>query len=77
MRLSLVVHGNPDFVPGSNGIRLSVPRGAIWMNFTQDHGYHMVAYEPTFNQDFSLRRFKTHGIVAKGEITSLHFCYAY
>jgi hypothetical protein len=67
MRLSLIVHGNPDFVPGSNGIRLPIPLGATWVNFAQDQGYHMVAYEPTFNQDFSPRRFELMELLRKGK----------
>lgn len=67
MRLSLIVHGHPDFVPGSNGIRLPVPLGATWVNFTQDQGYHMIAHEPTFNQDFSPRRFELMELLRKGK----------
>jgi hypothetical protein len=67
IRLSLIVHGNPDFSSGSNGIRLPIPLGASWVNFSQDHGYHMVAHEPTFNQDFSPRRFELMELLRKGK----------
>jgi len=67
VRLSLIVHGNPDFVPGSNGIRLPVPLGAAWVNFAQDQAYHMIAYEPAFNQDFSPQRFELMELLRKGK----------
>jgi Protein of unknown function (DUF1329) len=67
VRLTLIVHGNPDFVPGAQGIRLPVPLGAVWVNFTQEHAYHMTAADPTFNQDFSPRRFEMMELLRKGK----------
>lgn len=67
VRLTLIVHGNPDFVPGAQGIRLPVPLGAAWVNFTQEHAYHMTAADPTFNQDFSPRRFEMMELLRKGK----------
>jgi len=67
VRLSLIIHGNPDFVPGSNGIRLPVLLGATWVNYLQDHASQMVAGEPTFNQDFSPRRFELMELLRKGK----------
>jgi hypothetical protein len=66
-RLSLIVHGHPDFVPGANGIRLPVPMGAAWVSFAQDHAYRMTAHEPSFNQDFSPRRFELMELLRKGK----------
>jgi len=67
VRLSLIVHGNPDFVPGSNGIRLPVPLGATWVNYSQEQAYRMIADKPTFNQDFSPRRFELMELLRKGK----------
>lgn len=67
VRLSLIIHGNPDFVPGSNGVRLPVPLGATWVNYSQDHAYRMIADNPSFNQDFSPRRFELMELLRKGK----------
>jgi hypothetical protein len=67
VRLSLIVHGNPDFVPGSQGIRLPVPLGATWVSFAQDHASRMTNHEPTFNLGFSPRRFEMMELLRKGK----------
>jgi hypothetical protein len=67
VRFTLIVHGNPDFVPGSNGIRLPVPMGASWVNFSQNRGYRMITHDPAFNQDFSPRRFELMELLRKGK----------
>jgi hypothetical protein len=67
IRLSLIVHGNPGFIPGSNGIRLPVPLGATWVNYSQAHAYRMIADNPTFNRDFSPRRFELMELLRKGK----------
>ena len=67
IRLSLIAHGNPDFAPGANGIRLPVPLGATWINFSQEQAYRMTADSPTFNQDFSPRRFELMELLRKGK----------
>jgi len=67
VRLSLIVHGNPDFVPGARGIRLPVPLGATWVNFAQDHASQMVAGGPLFKQDYSPRRFELMELLRKGK----------
>ena len=67
VRLSIIVHGNPDFVPGANGIRLPVPLGATWINFSQDQAYRMTADSPTFNKDFSPQRFELMELLRKGK----------
>jgi len=66
-RLSLIIHGNPDFVPGSQGIRLPIPLGAAWVNLTKDQANHMTAYEPTFNKDFAPQRFEMMELLRKGK----------
>jgi hypothetical protein len=67
VRLSFIVHGHPDFVPGSNGVRLPVPLGATWVNFSQDHASHMTAHEPTFKLNFSPQRFELMELLRKGK----------
>jgi hypothetical protein len=67
VRLSLIVHGNPDFVPGTQGVRLPVPLGATWVNFAQDHASRMTNYEPAFNRGFSPRRFELMELLRKGK----------
>jgi hypothetical protein len=66
-RLSLIIHGNPDFVPGSQGIRLPIPLGATWVNLAKDQANHMTAHEPTFNQDFAPQRFEMMELLRKGK----------
>ncbi len=66
-RLALIIHGNPDFVPGSYGIRLPVPMGAAWISVAQNQAYRMVAHEPTFDQNFSPRRFELMELLRKGK----------
>jgi hypothetical protein len=66
-RLSLIVHGNPDFAPGARGIRLPVPLGATWVNFAQDHASQMIAGGPLFKQDYSPRRFELMELLRRGK----------
>ena len=67
VRLSLIVHGNPDFSPGARGVRLPVPLGATWVNVTQDHASQMVAGGPLFKQDYSPRRFELMELLRRGK----------
>ena len=67
VRLTLIVHGNPDFVPGAQGVRLPVPLGATWVNFAQDHASHMIADAPGFKLGFSPRRFEMMELLRKGK----------
>jgi hypothetical protein len=66
-RLSLIVHGHPDFVPGANGIRLPVPLGATWVNFAQGHAYRMTADRLAFGRALSPRRFELMELLRKGK----------
>ena len=67
VRLALMVHANPDFVPGANGVQLPVPLGATWVNFAQDHASQMIASQHSFSQDFSPRRFELMELLRKGK----------
>jgi Protein of unknown function (DUF1329) len=67
VRLALMVHANPDFVPGANGVRVPVPLGATWINFAQEHASQMITANHTFSQDFSPRRFELMELLRKGK----------
>jgi hypothetical protein len=67
VRLSLIVHGNPDFSPGARGVRLPVPLGATWVSFPQEHASQMIAGGPLFKQDYSPRRFELMELLRKGK----------
>jgi len=67
VRLTLVVHGNPDFVPGTQGVHLPVPLGATWVNFPQEHASQMIAGGPAFKLGFSPRRFEMMELLRKGK----------
>jgi hypothetical protein len=67
VRLALMVHANPDFVPGANGVRLPVPLGATWVNFAQAHSSQIVTSQHLFSQDFSPRRFELMELLRKGK----------
>lgn len=67
VRLSLIVHGHPDFVPGARGVRLPVPLGGTWVNFAQNHASQFVVNEPTFNVAISPRRFDMMELLRKGK----------
>jgi hypothetical protein len=44
-----------------------VPLGATWVNYSQEQAYRMIADKPTFNQDFSPRRFELMELLRKGK----------
>jgi hypothetical protein len=67
VRLSLIVHGHPDFSPGARGVRLPVPLGATWVNVSQEHASQMVAGGPLFKQDYSPRRFELMELLRRGK----------
>ena len=67
VRLTLMVHANPDFVPGANGVRLPVPLGATWVNFAQEQASQMITAHQSFAQDFSPRRFELMELLRKGK----------
>jgi hypothetical protein len=65
--LNLVVHGNPDFVPGARDVRLPVPLGGTWVNFAQDHASQFVVSQASFNQRISPRRFDMAELLRRGK----------
>ena len=67
VRLALIVHANPDFVPGANGVQVPVPLGASWVNFTHEHASQMITTGHAFSQDFSPRRFELMELLRKGK----------
>ncbi|MGE0821483.1 MAG: DUF1329 domain-containing protein [Candidatus Binatia bacterium] len=67
VRLSFVVHGNPEFYEGTRGVRVPVPLGATWVNFTQDHASQMITSDPSFKEDLSPRRFELMELLRKGK----------
>ena len=67
LRLSLVVHGHPDFVPGAQGIRLPIPLGATWINFPQDRASQFVAVNPMVNGPDAPQRFDMMELLRKGK----------
>ncbi len=66
-RLSLIVHGNPDFVPGSQGTRLPVPLGATWINLVQNRAARMVIENPKFDCGFAPQRFELVELLRRGK----------
>jgi hypothetical protein len=67
VRLTLIVHGNPDFASGVRGVRLPVPLGATWVSFTQDRAAQMVTGGQLFKQGYSPRRFELMELLRKGK----------
>ncbi|MSQ48045.1 MAG: DUF1329 domain-containing protein [Deltaproteobacteria bacterium] len=67
VRLALMVHAHPDFVPGANGVRIPVPLGATWVNFVQEQASQMVTAHHTLSQDLSPRRFELMELLRKGK----------
>jgi hypothetical protein len=67
VRLNLIVHGHPDFVPGAQGVRLPVPLGATWVNFAQEHASQFVAVKPVFNGPDAPQRFEIMELLRKGK----------
>ncbi len=67
VRLTLMVHANPDFVPGANGTHVPVPLGATWVSFAQEHASQMITAHHSLSQDFSPRRFELMELLRKGK----------
>lgn len=49
VRLTLNVHGHPEFVPGAQGIRLPIPLAVAWINVEQADASQFIASVPRFN----------------------------
>jgi hypothetical protein len=67
VRVTLNVHGNPDFVPGAQGVRLPVPLSAAWINVVQNDASQFVAGKPIFNGKDSPRRFELMELLRRGK----------
>ena len=66
-RLSLIIHGHPDFFVGTEGTQLPVPFGATWINFSQDRASQFIARNRVFKNDDSPRRFELMELLRKGK----------
>ncbi|MBI3249457.1 MAG: DUF1329 domain-containing protein [Deltaproteobacteria bacterium] len=67
VRLGLIVHGHPDFVPGSGGVQVPVPMGASWISFKLDRASQFIATRPTFKDDDSPRRYEMMELLRRGK----------
>jgi hypothetical protein len=56
-RLTLNVHGHPDYVPGAQGIRMPIPLGITWVNVQRDDAAVFTAGAPRLNGPDSPHRF--------------------
>ena len=69
-RLTLNVHGHPDYVPGAHGIRIPIPLGMSWVNVQQDDAAIFTAKAPRLNGPDSPRRYDLMELL-NGEIGAL------
>jgi hypothetical protein len=67
VRLGLLVHGNPEFVPGARGKQLPVPMGAAWITPARDRASQFIAIRPTFKDDDSPRRYEMMELLRRGK----------
>jgi hypothetical protein len=67
MRLGLIIHGNPDFVPGARGTNIPVPMGATWITPSRDRASQFIALRPTFKDDDSPRRYEMMELLRRGK----------
>ena len=67
VRLGLIVHGHPDFVPGVQGTKPPVPMGAAWVNPAQGSASQFIATRPTFQEDDSPRRYELMELLRRGK----------
>lgn len=67
MRLGLIIHGNPDFVPGARGTRIPVPMGATWITPSRARASQFIALRPTFKDDDSPRRYEMMELLRRGK----------
>lgn len=66
-RLTLNVHGHPDYVPGAQGIRMPVPLGMSWVNVQRDDAAVFRAGTPRFNGPDSPRRYDMMELLRMGK----------
>ncbi len=67
VRLGLLIHGHPDFVPGASGKQLPVPMGAAWINPARAQATQFIATRPTFKDDDSPRRYELMELLRRGK----------
>lgn len=67
MRLGLIIHGHPDFVPGARGTSIPVPMGATWVTPSRDRASQFIAIRPTFKEDDSPRRYEMMELLRRGK----------
>jgi hypothetical protein len=67
MRLGLIIHGHPDFVPGARGTSIPVPMGATWVTPSRDRASQFIALRPTFKEDDSPRRYEMMELLRRGK----------
>lgn len=67
VRLGLIVHGHPDFVPGAGSIQVPVPMGASWISAKLDRASQFIATRPTFKEDDSPRRYEMMELLRRGK----------
>jgi hypothetical protein len=67
VRLGLIVHGHPDFVPGARGKQIPVPMGASWITPARERASQFIATRPTFKDDDSPRRYEMMELLRRGK----------
>jgi len=67
LRLGLIIHGHPDFVPGARGTKVPVPMGAAWVTPSLDRASQFIATRPTFKEDDSPRRYEMMELLRRGK----------
>jgi hypothetical protein len=67
VRLGLIIHGHPDFVPGARGMSVPVPMGATWVTPSLDRASQFIATRPTFKDDDSPRRYEMMELLRRGK----------
>lgn len=67
VRLGLIIHGHPDFVPSARGKQVPVPMGATWVSLARDSASQFIAMQPTFKDDDSPRRYEMMELLRRGK----------
>jgi hypothetical protein len=67
VRLGLIVHGHPAFVPGARGKQIPVPLGATWVTPERARASQFIAINPTFKDDDSPRRYELMELLRRGK----------
>ena len=67
IRLGIVIHGNPQFVPGARGTQIPVPMGATWITPSLDRASQFIALRPVFKEDDSPRRYEVMELLRRGK----------